>query len=167
MVSSMVRRARRGCCDYGIASAQPIAKKCKPFTPIAILSVGVAHCGGEVLVQELERALERELRVVRAVAAAFVAIEAVPGTGIYVHGALGSSLLDQLDVGRRDRRIPIAEVIHDRAARLLVEHLCDRATVERNGRIDIELARGDVRDGAAPAITDDGDGDPAGTARFS
>src|SRR6188474_1337099 len=160
----MVRRPDVVVAIMASPSPRPIAKKCKPFTPIAILSVGVARGLAEMFAQERERALERELRVVRAVATAFVAIEAVAGTGIYVHGTLGRSLLDQLDVGQRDRRVLVTEVIHDRAARLLVEHLRDAAAVVRNRRVDIELARSDVRDGAAPAVTDDGR--VAGAARF-
>src|SRR5690606_25099273 len=117
-----------------------------------------------LLGQKFERALERELRILRAVTAALVAIETVARARIDEQRILRIGVLDLLDVGQRDRRVLVTEVVQDRAARFLVEHLRDAAAVVRDRRIELELAGRNVSDGAAPAEADDGGA--AGAARL-
>jgi hypothetical protein len=90
-------------------------------------------------------------------AAALVAVEAVLRVGIDVDlGIAAALLLDDLDVGHRDRGVFFAEMHQGRDLRLLIGVLGDLAAVvaDRRGEA-IELAGGEECDGAAHAEAHD------------
>src|SRR5215475_15783315 len=78
----------------------------------------------DVLPQEREGALARELRALGVVRATLVAVEPVTG-GIDVERLRRLRLADLLDVGHRDLLVGLAEMEHHRAARSFAGDLSD------------------------------------------
>src|SRR5215469_13054889 len=110
-----------------------------------------------MLAEEIEAAAERQLRRAGIVAAALVAIEAVP-SGIDMERDLGMRSAHLLHVGHRDALVGLAEVQHDRHARLLVGMRSDRpAIITDSGGDAAQPRRREISERAAPAIADDAD----------
>src|SRR5690606_32684787 len=110
-----------------------------------------------MLAKEAHRALERKLGVRWAVRGSVATVETMIRARIDVKYTVRDRLPNSLDRVGRDRPIELAEVIEDRAFRLLVQHAGDPRPVVRDRGIDRQLARCNVRDRSAPAKTHDPD----------
>ncbi len=113
-----------------------------------------------MLLEEVHGALPGELGARVVEAAALVTVEAVLRFGIDEDLAVAAALLlDDLDVGHRDRGILFAEMHQQRHLRLLVHILRDLAAVVGDGcRESRQFAGGEEGDGAAHAEAHDRDG---------
>src|SRR4029453_15212127 len=95
----------------------------------------------DVLVEELDRALEREPRARRVVVGGVRAVEAV-ARRIQVIDPLRKRLADRLDLAQRDVGVLLAEMQHERASWRIREQLRDPAAVIPNACRGIDLADG-------------------------
>jgi hypothetical protein len=107
--------------------------------------------------EELERAVESELRARGVVLVAVVAVEAVRRFLVDVVRALRTARHDLgAELGRDDRVEP-GEVVHHRAQRRLVEPVQGVSAVIRDGRRHLALAGGKIGERTTPAVADGAD----------
>src|SRR5437667_4347934 len=119
--------------------------------------IGRAADSADVLAQEFQRTLARELGCRGVVALALIAVEAVIG-GIHEDLRFRVRSRELLYAGDGKHRIALAEMRHERAFGLLVAGVEYPVAIVREGTGESGRARGTHPDDeAAPAIADDAD----------
>src|SRR5215470_12554424 len=110
----------------------------------------------EVLVEEFERPFARDYGRVRVVALALIAVETVLGTVVHEYLDLAVRGLELAHAVDGNRRVPLAEVRHHGALRMLIGCLRYAPAVVGDGATEaVEPCRRHPGDETAPAIADD------------